>query len=263
LTWHASLDRNLSKRVMAYLSASRGFQSGGWNLQTPQNPAYAPETINDFEAGLKYSSRSHRISADVSFFYSRYSNLQVTAVTPIGSVTANAASARINGAEFQLSGQPDGETNLTLGVQLLKTQFDRFSNASCVDYDQNAATPYAAITCDATGNRLPYAPKLKFNFGADRHVSLKSAGSLVLSSNLAYNSGYFSEPDNVLRQKAFATVDARAEWRPNWRGPSIELWALNLTNVHYFNGLTAVATAGALQIPAPPRRLGATLSYAF
>lgn len=262
-TWRASLDRHFSETIMGYVSASRGFQSGGWNLQTPQSPAYAPETINDFEAGLKYSSRSRRLSADVGLFYSRYSNLQVTAVTPIGSITANATSARIGGGEFQLSGKPDDETNVTVGVQLLKSRFDRFPNASCVDFDQNAAVPYAAIICDATGNRLPYAPKLKFNFGADRHISLRSAGSLVLSGNLAYNSGYFSEPDNVLRQKAFATLDARAEWRPNWRGPSIQLWALNLTNVHYFSGLTEVATAGALQVPAPPRRLGATLAYAF
>ena len=44
LTWRASLDRHFSDEVMGYLSASRGFQSGGWNLQTPQNPAFGPET---------------------------------------------------------------------------------------------------------------------------------------------------------------------------------------------------------------------------
>ena len=44
LTWRASVDRQLSDEVMGYLSVSRGFQSGGWNLQTPQNPAFGPET---------------------------------------------------------------------------------------------------------------------------------------------------------------------------------------------------------------------------
>ncbi|RYI18341.1 MAG: TonB-dependent receptor, partial [Acetobacteraceae bacterium] len=34
LTWRASLDRHFSSELMGYLSASRGFQSGGWNLQT-------------------------------------------------------------------------------------------------------------------------------------------------------------------------------------------------------------------------------------
>ena len=44
LTWRASLDRHFSDEVMGYVSVSRGFQSGGWNLQTPQNPAFGPET---------------------------------------------------------------------------------------------------------------------------------------------------------------------------------------------------------------------------
>ena len=40
LTWRASLDRHFSDELMGYLVASRGFQSGGWNLQTPQNPGF-------------------------------------------------------------------------------------------------------------------------------------------------------------------------------------------------------------------------------
>jgi outer membrane receptor protein involved in Fe transport len=248
---------------MGYVSATRGFQSGGWNLQTPQNPAFGPETINDFEAGLKYSSRSQRLSANANIFYSRYSDLQVTAVTPIGSVTTNATSAKISGVELQFAVQPDARSDVTLGMQLLTAKFGQFPNAACVDFNPNATAPYAPISCDATGNRLPFAPKLKFNLGGVRHLSLRRSGSLVLTANLAYNSGYFSEPDNVVRQDEFGTVDLSAEWQPNWRGPSIQLWALNLTDAQYFNGLTTVATAGALQIPAAPRRFGATLRYVF
>ncbi len=66
LTWRASLDQHFSDTLMGYVSASRGFQSGGWNLQTPQNPAFGPETLDDFEAGLKYLDRSRRLKADVN-----------------------------------------------------------------------------------------------------------------------------------------------------------------------------------------------------
>lgn len=263
LTWRASIDRHFSERLMGYVSASRGFQSAGWNLQTPQNPAFGPEKNDDFEAGVKFASRSRSVSADANLFYSRYSDLQLTAVTPIGSVTTNATSARIRGLELQIDGHPDTATDVTLGMQLLNTHFDRFPNATCTDFSQDAAAPYAPIICDATGNSLPFAPKFKADLGASRKLSLGRSGTVILSGNLTYNSGYFSEPDNVLRQKAFATLDASAEWRPNWRGPSLQLWALNLTNARYFSGLTTVATAGALQIPAPPRRFGATLEYVF
>jgi iron complex outermembrane receptor protein len=263
LTGRVSLERHFTDAVMAYVSARRGFQSGGWNLQTPQTPPFRPETINDLEAGLKYASSSQLVSADINFSFSRYSDLQVTAVTPIGLVTTNATSATIRGAEIQLLVRPDSKSDITVGMQLLDARFDRFPNAACVDFSRNAPMPYAPITCDASHNRLPFAPRFKFDLGGDRRFGLGRLGAMILSGNLAYNSGYFSEPDNVLRQDAFATIDASAEWLPNWRGPSVQLWVLNLTDAHYFNSLTTFATVGALQVPAAPRRFGATLKYAF
>jgi iron complex outermembrane recepter protein len=263
LTWRASLDRDLSDEVMGYLAASRGFQSGGWNLQTPQNPAFGPETLDDFEAGLKYADRSGRIRADASVFYYDYSDLQVSALTPIGQATTNATSAEIYGLELQLDAQLGRSTGVTFGAQLLEARFRRFPNATCTNYDTAAAVLYAPVTCDVTGNRLPFAPGLKLNLGADHEISLGPGGTLTLSGNLAYNSGYFGEPDNVVRQGAFATVDASAEWRPVRRGPSVRLWVLNLTDAHHTNALATVATVGVLQNPAAPRQFGVSLGYAF
>jgi iron complex outermembrane receptor protein len=123
--------------------------------------------------------------------------------------------------------------------------------------------PYAPISCDVTGNRLPFAPKFKFNFGASHRFDLGKIGSLMLSGNLSYNSGHFSEPDNVVRQNSFATVDASAEWRPSQRGASVRFWVLNLTNADYYNSLVTFPTTGVLQSPAAPRRFGASVAYSF
>ncbi len=263
LTWRASLDRQFSETFRGYVSASRGFQSGGWNLQTPQNPAFGPEKLDDFEAGLKYVGRSRRFKADATVFYYDYSDLQVSAFTPIGSATTNAASADIYGLDLQLNARLDEWTDVTFGAQFLKARFNQFPNATCTDYNPDAAIPYLPISCDVTGNRLPFAPKLKFNFAANREVSLGTAGILALSGNFAYNSGYFSEPDNVVRQTAFATVDASVEWLPYRRGPSVRLWVLNLTNAHYYDSLVTFPTTGVLQRPAAPRRVGASVGYSF
>ena len=234
LTGRASLDRHFSDEVMGYVSASRGFQSGGWNLQTPQNPAFRPETLDDFEAGFKFADRSHRFTADANAFHYDYSDLQVSAFTPIGSMTTNAASAVIHGLELQFDAKLDRNSDVALGVQMLKTRFKSFPNASCINYDPGAATPYAPISCDVTGNRLPFAPQLKFNVGANRQISLGKIGTLLLSGNLAYNSGYYSEPDNVVQQKAFKTVDISAEWHARRSSASLRLWVLNLTDTDYF-----------------------------
>ncbi|MFL6762362.1 MAG: TonB-dependent receptor [Sphingomicrobium sp.] len=263
LTWRASVDRHFSDELMGYVSASRGFQSGGWNLQTPQNPVFGPERLDDFEAGLKFVDPSRRFRADANIFHYNYSDLQLSSATPIGSATTNATSAEIDGFELQLDAGFGQSTDLSLGVQLLKARFERFPDATCTDFSANAVVPYSPVTCDVTGNRLPFAPKVKLNAGANRQISLGRIGNVVLSTNVAYNSGYFSEPDNVVRQKAFTTVDASAEWRVSNHSPSVRIWMLNLTNSHYYNSLVTFPTTGVLQSPASPRRVGASIAYSF
>jgi iron complex outermembrane receptor protein len=263
LTWRAALDHHFSDGVMGYVSASRGFQSGGWNLQTPQNPAFGPETLDDFEGGFKFADRSQPFSASTNVFYYDYSDLQISALTPVGQATTNAAAAEIYGLELQIDARLGKATDITFGGQLLHASFKRFPNATCTDFNPQAALLDLPITCDVSGKALPFSPKAKFNLGANQEVSLGSSGTLELNGNLAYNSGYFAEPDNVVRQDAFATVDVAAEWRPLLRGPSVRVWMLNLTNAHYYNALATVQTAGVLANPAPPRRVGVSLGYAF
>lgn len=263
LTWRASLDHDFTNALMGYVSVSRGSQSGGWNLQTPQSPAFGPERLDDYEAGLKFADRSGRLRADAAVFYYDYADLQVSQILPIGSTTTNAASADIYGVDVQVGVRLGEGTDITLGGQWLNARFNRFPNASCTNYDPDAAVLYSPIPCDVTGNRLPFAPKLKANLGASHRFGLGKAGTLRLSSNLAYNSGYYSEADNVVRQKAFATLDASAEWRPLRRGPSVRLWALNLTDAHYHDSLVTFPTTGVLQRPAAPRRLGVSVAHDF
>lgn len=263
LTWRASLDHDISNDLMGYVSAGRGFQSGGWNLQTPQAPAFGPESLKAFEAGFKYADRSGRIKGDVSIFHYDYSDLQVSVFTPLGSVTTNATSADIHGLDLQLRAIVDDKTEVSFGLQWLKGQFNGFPVATCTDFSATAAVPYSPVSCDATGNRLPFAPKLKFNAAASRQIDLGRFGQLLLGATFTYNSGYYSEPDNVVRQGAFATIDASAEWRSIRDFPSVRFWALNLTDARYYDSLATFPTTGVLQRPAAPRRLGVSLAYDF
>lgn len=262
-TWRASLDHDFSNALMGYVSISRGFQSGGWNLQTPQNPAFDPERLDDYEAGLKFADRSGRFKADAAVFHYDYSDLQVSAITPIGSATTNATSAEIYGLDLQLGARLGERTDVTIGAQWLKARFNQFRNATCTDYDQDAPSLYLPVLCDVTGNRLPFAPKVKANLGASHQLSLGRAGSVLLSGSFAYNSGYYSEPDNVVRQKAYATFDASAEWRPLRGSLSVRLWALNLTDAKYYDSLVTFPTTGVLQKPAAPQRFGVSIAHEF
>jgi iron complex outermembrane receptor protein len=263
LTWRLSLDKRIATGAMGYAAVSRGFQSGGWNLQTPQLPAFGPETVDSYEAGLKFANRSGSLNLDSSVFYYDYSDLQVSAITPIGSATINATSADIYGLGLQLDARPSDRSHLSFGGQLLSARYDDFPNATCVNYSPAAAIPYAPISCDVSRNALPFAPELKFNIGGSHRIDWALPGSLTVSANLAYNAGYFSEPDNVVEQGAFTTLDAALEWHPAQRGPSLRLWAQNLTGSEYYDSLVTFPTTGVLQRPAAPRRLGFSIGYSY
>jgi len=262
-TWRTSIQRRFSDALMGYLSASRGFQSGGWNLQTPQVAPFGPETLDDYEIGVKFTDRDQRLRVSANAFLYDYADVQVSAITSLGNVTTNATSARTYGAELQLDARLDDYTDITGGLAWLRARYDAFPNASCNSYDATAAIPYAPRACDVTGNHLPFAPSFKLNLGANRKIPLGGAGTVLLSGNLAYNSGFYSEPDNVVKQDAYATIDLSAEWRPRAGTLSVRLWVINLTDSRYYLNLVTFATAGVFYNPSAPRRFGASFSHAF
>ena len=80
----------------------------------------------------------------MSAFYYDYSDLQVSAATPIGSVTTNATSAEIYGLDLQLDAQLGQRTEVTLGAQFLKTRFKRFSQRHLHRLQRRSGHPLCA-----------------------------------------------------------------------------------------------------------------------
>ncbi len=52
-TWRIALDRKFTSQTLGYISWNRGFKSGGFNSSLPTQPAYRPETLDDYEIGEK------------------------------------------------------------------------------------------------------------------------------------------------------------------------------------------------------------------
>ena len=67
---------------------------------------------------------------------------------------------------------------MTFGAQLLNTRFTSFPERTCTIYSAGRRrSPMRRSPATSTGNRLPFAPKLKFNLGANRQVSLGRSGT--------------------------------------------------------------------------------------
>jgi iron complex outermembrane recepter protein len=256
-TWRISLDHHLLPDLMVYASYNRGFKSGGFNVSAPTDPAFQPETLDAYELGAKSDLLDHRLRIDIAAFYYNYRDLQVSKYT--GSVTTiyNGAKARIYGLDADFEALL--ATNLTLsgGVTVLNDRFTDFPNAIiALQVPGGVDTEIGS----ATGNRLPQTPDVTANISADYHVPT-AFGHAGLNVSYSYDSGYYTQPDNILRQPAFGVLAAtlHLDFR---NGLGLKLWGRNLTNAIIYEQLAATAFNTNANL-APPRTYGFTLTAKF
>jgi iron complex outermembrane receptor protein len=69
------LDYKLTPDVMIFGSATRGYQAGGYNFDLPGSH-YEPETVWNYEGGIKSYFADYRLLLNASAYYYKYSNLQ-------------------------------------------------------------------------------------------------------------------------------------------------------------------------------------------
>lgn len=166
-TYKAGLQYDLDRDVMTYVTLARGAKGPGFNSAVGGTAgltqlAVAPETVQSFELGLKSAWLNRRLMFNGSLFNQNYTNLQAQTFnqTLQAFVTQNAGKSRSRGAEAQIQAKPDANWLLGLSAVLLDAKFTSFTGAQC--YTGQPAQNPAAGTCDASGQRLPNAPRLTY-----------------------------------------------------------------------------------------------------
>ena len=119
----------------------------------------------------------------------------------------------------------------------------------------------ALTTINATGNTTVHSPDATAFLGGDYTVPL-AAGRLELNLNVSYNSGYYWDPDNRLKQPETTLVGAFVKWMPSQQPWDLRLWSNNLTDKKYYSYESAFSLGDAAS-PAAPRTYGATFAYHF
>lgn len=153
------LEYRFDAERMVYASVSKGFRSGGVNVDlctptcpTPNfQPSYAPDYVWTYEVGAKTRFLQDRLQVDGALFYNDWKHLQIDGVPTnpnLGFVT-NAGAAHSNGAELEVTAVP--LTGLTFNVSGSYTQ-------SILDQAAEGAAP---------GTRLPNTPDYTFSVSAD------------------------------------------------------------------------------------------------
>ncbi len=127
---------NINDDMMLYATYSRGYRSGGFNgrvgnLVEAREP-YDPETVDNYEAGIKSEWLDNRLRVNANAFYMEYDDKQEELQLPDDNdtgqktVVENAASATLQGVEIEVQAFVNENLSLRANVGYLDTEYDDF-----------------------------------------------------------------------------------------------------------------------------------------
>lgn len=266
-------DYKITPDVLVYVSHRRGFRGGGVNTNVPVGlitGEYRPETVKDFEGGLKSSWRLGGMTGrfNVAYYRANISDLQTSAVAALplpgggtlnSSIVANAAKSHTEGYEIEFVVNPVEGLTLAANYDRFSGKFDEFTGP--------AGFP--------VGSLLDY----KFN-APPRTLNLNGRYDFDLPGNLGrfgFGVNYFWRDDTLIStapsvpvpetvQPAFDVIDLRADWR-KVGGSRVDLavFVRNLGDTRYRTGMSNSAAVFSLATSyyGDPRTYGAQVRFEF
>jgi len=258
-TPRASLRYEFNRSANVYFTYSKGFKSGTVPYSTFTESSAGPESVDAYEIGYKFSGK--RATASIAAYYYDYRDLQVVSFSGVSSITNNAATAKIYGADV------DAEVELGPGVSL-RAAVSYLPNAEFTKY-QNAVvyaaplTPFGLTqyTQDISGSRLFRTPEFTASITGEFSRSL-SFGIFSASSTLYHSSGYRFDAASLMVQRAYTTLSADVSLKPAGSRMTYSVWGKNLSSAAYISTQLQAATATGIQ-NGPPREIGISANYSF
>jgi len=259
-----SLTKAFSDRLMGYVSANRGFKSGGFNGRAnaaaeAARPEFDPEFVWTYELGLKSSSADGRLIGNVSVFHSEYKNFQArVSGEEVGNFPVlNAAKLKMDGVEFEGIALIGEGTRLSAQIGWMDARYASF------DDPRVASAPIYANLHD----HVPFSPEWTGRIAASHTFNLATAGSLTVGGDYAYRSKTWLSVDNrdVLAQNGFGLAGLYGIWD----SPSLK-WQVrggvrNLTDKVYKTDAQEFSSVGNIQTAyyGMPRNYYLTARYSF
>ena len=202
-----------------YIGYSRGYKSGGFNLDRDAvltSLQFAPEIVDTFEAGVKWSSQDQKFNVSADLFYSIFRDYQINQFNGVGFATTNAAKVESSGLELAATWRPLKGLLIDGGLTWTNTKFTKNPNVN------DAGEPLE-------GRQLPFSPKLAMTGS----VSYKRPiGSLMGFGNI--NASYLGRRniDTNLSSRAnigaSTIVNARLGLSSQNEDWEVSIWAKNM-----------------------------------
>jgi iron complex outermembrane receptor protein len=270
-TYLLSLDWRPKEGLMFYTSTSRGYRAGGWTEQansaviTSQAQLaadftpFAPETVTNYEVGIKSDWFERRLRIDAAAYYQDYDNIQQQIRDFIDNIPVtlirNAAKAKIYGGELAVTARPISPLELDAGVGYVHAKYDSFF-----------AKDASGNTLNLSSQKFPL-PEWQANFGGAYTWPLHE-GDLVLTANYAWIDSVPLQPGaptvSSVTQPAYGLLDARLAWQINRYDLNVAVFGKNLADTRYWTGATNLEGAGwNIAFPGDPRTFGVQVRKTF
>lgn len=235
-----------------YATVSKGYRAGGYNiqmfsdvLQTELNAnrnqamrgdyhiphteedyqridktiAYKPETSWNYEAGAHLNLFDHMLHFDLSAFYMKVTNQQLSVMAGnygFGRMMVNAGKSHSCGIEAALRGQLfDGKFDWAMSYGYTRSKFDKY-----VDGEGEDAVDYK-------DKYVPYVPQHTMAAMADYRLT----DWLALGANVNAQGKTYWDNANTYSQKLYAVLGAHVDL--NFKAFNVSFWGRNLTDTNY------------------------------
>ncbi len=227
----------------------------------PGHLQFNPEYVNDVELGIKsdFDAAGVPVRVNADIYYEKYRDIQVTLPVFLAgggfqNVTANAAAARIDGAEIEILAQVTHDLQIGGSYDYLNFAYTSFDPG--VDPDT-----YNAI-------RRANRPPAKFSAKARYRLPLPAEiGTVSMRANWAWQAAYNGDTSQPGAQlNAFGLLNVSADWDGVFGSKfDASLFASNVTNKLYSVGGVDVYNGFgyAVQRYGEPRMYGVRLNYRF
>ncbi|MGA1370835.1 MAG: TonB-dependent receptor [Pseudomonadales bacterium] len=261
----AVLEWDYRPGAMAYISTSRGYKAGGFNISGTLDAdlrGYDPEALWNHEIGVKGRWLDDRLTARAAVFLMHRDDVQVETsivrVRPDGSaefidLISNAAEGVNQGLELEAEWQVAATWSAFAALGLLDTAFDDFTNQNGEDLD---------------GEPQAHAPRWQGLAGLEWRPM---AGWYARVEAEGKDSFYYSNSERLVPRRDDVRSDAYVLWHATvgFEGErfAVKFWARNLgdeeyaTRGYYFGNdpRDGYAPHGYVQL-GEPRRVGVTVT---
>ena len=261
ISYTAGLDYKVRQGLLLYVKTSRGYRSGGLPLTggSTVSPAAAaltytpfrPESVTDYEAGLKADWFGQRLRTNIALFHSNYKDVQrsVSQFFPgIGNLalTQNAANGKIDGVETEITAVPVRELELRATGAWTKARFK--------DYVVNGV--------DLSSTPFVFTPKWSYSLSGAYTAPL-DFGSLRAQIDYTWDSRMATSGRNGFR-RSLGLLSARLALNVEEAGLNVAVFGRNLTNERYNAYAIDQSSLGiVVAMEGEPRTYGLELSKSF